>query len=42
MRETEAGGYRFSDLVTAIVESVPFRMRQTQNTQTGAKPNDPS
>ncbi len=25
-----AGGYRFDDLVTAIVNSVPFQMRQTQ------------
>jgi hypothetical protein len=30
MRDTEAGGYRFKDLVTAIVKSVPFQMRQTQ------------
>nr|MDQ2901529.1 DUF1592 domain-containing protein [Acidobacteriota bacterium] len=30
MRETEAGRYRFEDLVTAIVKSAPFRMRQTQ------------
>jgi hypothetical protein len=37
MRETEAGGYRFGDLVTAIVKSVPFQMRQTQE-----KPKDPS
>jgi hypothetical protein len=29
MRETEAHGYRFSDLVAAIVKSVPFQMRQT-------------
>jgi hypothetical protein len=29
MRETEARGYRFSDLVAAIVKSVPFQMRQT-------------
>ena len=31
MRDTEAGGYRFQDLIVAIVNSVPFRMRQTQN-----------
>jgi hypothetical protein len=37
MRDTEAGRYRFEDLVTAIVESVPFQMRQTQE-----KPKDPS
>lgn len=30
MRETEAGRYRFKDLITAIVKSVPFQMRQTQ------------
>ena len=30
MRKTEAGGYRFEDLIVAIVDSVPFRMRQTQ------------
>ena len=29
MRDTAAGGYRFQDLITAIVNSVPFRMRQT-------------
>jgi hypothetical protein len=29
MRDTAAGGYRFQDLVVAIVNSVPFRMRQT-------------
>jgi hypothetical protein len=32
MRETEAGGYRFADLVAAIVNSVPFRMRQAPAT----------
>lgn len=37
MRETEAGKYRFADLVTAIAQSVPFQMRQTQE-----KPKDPS
>ena len=30
MRSTEANRYRFSDLVAAIVKSVPFQMRQTQ------------
>jgi hypothetical protein len=30
LRETEAGGYRFHDLVMAIVRSAPFQMRQTQ------------
>lgn len=29
MRQTEAGGYRFQDLILAIVSSVPFEMRQT-------------
>ena len=28
LRDTEAGGYRFGDLVAAIVSSVPFQMRQ--------------
>lgn len=37
MRDTEAGGYRFQDLIAAIVNSVPFQMRQIQ-----AKPKDPS
>jgi len=35
LRDTEAGGYRFVDLVAAIVNSVPFQMRQTQ-----AEPKD--
>jgi len=30
MRDAEAGGYRFEDLITAIVNSVPFQMRQVQ------------
>jgi hypothetical protein len=30
MRTTEANRHRFWDLIVAIVESVPFRMRQTQ------------
>jgi hypothetical protein len=30
MRETEAGHYRFDDIVNAIVNSAPFQMRQTQ------------
>jgi hypothetical protein len=30
MRETEAGGYRFQDIVNSVVKSVPFQMRQTQ------------
>lgn len=37
LRETEAGRYRFEDLIAAIVNSVPFRMRQIQET-----PKDPS
>ncbi len=37
MRDTEAGSYRFQDLIAAIVNSVPFQMRQTQE-----KPKDPS
>ena len=28
LRETEDGGYRFKDLIVAIVRSAPFRMRQ--------------
>ncbi len=30
MREIEPGGFRFDDLVAAIVKSAPFQMRQTQ------------
>ncbi len=30
MRQTEAGGYRFHDLIVATVKSVPFQMRQKQ------------
>ena len=37
MRQTEAGGYRFQDVIAAIVNSVPFQMRQVQ-----AKSKDPS
>jgi hypothetical protein len=37
MRETEAGGYRFQDLIVAIVNSAPFQMRQAQ-----PKPKDRS
>ena len=37
IRETEAGGYRFQDMIAAIVNSVPFQMRQTQE-----KPKNPS
>jgi hypothetical protein len=29
MKETEAGGYRFTDLILGIAKSVPFQMRQT-------------
>ena len=36
MRETEAKGYRFADLIGGVVKSVPFQMRQTQDTQKGA------
>jgi hypothetical protein len=31
MRETRPGGYRFTDLIIAIVDCVPFRMKQTQD-----------
>lgn len=37
MRETEPTHYRFEDLIVAIVDSVPFQMRQMP-----AKPKDPS
>ena len=30
MRSTEANRYRFSDLIAAVVKSVPFQMRQTK------------
>lgn len=30
VRQAKAGGYRFSSLVTAIANSVPFRMRKTE------------
>ena len=30
MRQTEAGGHRFHDLILATVKSVPFQMRQKQ------------
>jgi hypothetical protein len=30
LRETEAGGYRFQDLIAAVTRSVPFRMKQKQ------------
>jgi hypothetical protein len=30
MRSTEANRYRFQDLILAIVRSVPFQMRETQ------------
>ena len=30
MHRTEAGGYRFHDLILATVQSVPFQMRQNQ------------
>jgi hypothetical protein len=30
LRQTEAGGYRFQDLIAAVTKSVPFRMRQKQ------------
>jgi hypothetical protein len=42
MRETVAGRYRFGDLVTAIVRSVPFQMRQTSDQASKEKPKDPS
>jgi hypothetical protein len=35
LRETEAGGYRFQDVIVAIVNSVPFQMRQTQGKPEG-------
>jgi hypothetical protein len=37
LRETEARGYRFQDVIAAIVKSVPFQMRQAQ-----ATPKNPS
>ena len=37
MRDTEANRYRFEDLIAAIVNSVPFQMRQVQT-----KPKDQS
>jgi hypothetical protein len=36
MRETETKGYRFADLIGGVVKSVPFQMRQTQDTPKGA------
>ena len=30
MRQTEAGGHRFHELILAVVKSVPFQMRQKQ------------
>lgn len=30
LRQTEAGGYRFQDLIAAVTKSAPFRMRQKQ------------
>lgn len=30
MRDIEPGGYRFQDLIAAVVKSVPFQMRQMQ------------
>lgn len=30
LRQTEAGGYRFQDLIAAVTKSVPFRMRPKQ------------
>jgi hypothetical protein len=39
LRETEAGRHRFEDLIAAIVNSVPFQMRQIQDKD---KPKDPS
>jgi mono/diheme cytochrome c family protein len=34
LREAEPGGYRFSALVTGIVNSVPFRMRTAESRET--------
>ena len=34
-RETEAGGYRFQDLIAGVVNSGPFQMRQVRE-----KPKD--
>jgi hypothetical protein len=31
MQKTEADGYRFHDLILAVVKSVPFQMRQKQD-----------
>jgi uridine kinase len=36
MRETEARGYRFQDVIAAIVNSVPFQMRQSQPERSNA------
>jgi hypothetical protein len=36
LRETEANRYRFEDLIAAIVNSVPFRMRQIQEKPKGS------
>ena len=36
MRETEAAGYRFQDVIAAIVNSVPFQMRQAQRKAEGS------
>jgi len=33
VRETEAGHYRFNDIIEAIVNSVPFQRRQIQITK---------
>ena len=35
MQDIAAGGYRFDDLIAAIVNSVPFQMRQTQERPKG-------
>jgi hypothetical protein len=32
MKETAAGGYRFSSLVTAVVKSVPFDKQRADTT----------
>ena len=41
MREAQAGGYRMQDLIVAIVNSAPFRMRQIPDAQTSEQKAPP-
>ena len=41
MREVQAGGYRTQDLIVAVVDSAPFRMRQTPDAQTSEQKAPP-